>query len=139
MQRPIKLPPTGGRWASCLPACFFSRRAYIIFASSCSGSAGTRQNLDWTVNPLVRSTGIDRVLMPFVLLGRYLVFLIAPLKLSLDYGTHVIGWQVDWRQPYVYLGFATFAAAVLALVLAMCRKNWVIVLRFLRWGCRTGW
>jgi protein O-mannosyl-transferase len=58
-----------------------------------------------------------------VLLGRYLVLLTAPLKLSLDYGSHVIGWTVDWRQPYVYLGAAALAAWLIATAWALRRRH----------------
>jgi hypothetical protein len=108
--------------------------AYIAFREQLLGFGWDRQSLDWTANPLILSTGSDRVLMPLVLLGRYLCLLIAPVKLSLDYGTHVIGWTVNWRQPYVYLGATTLLVGLVALALTIRRRNWAAVFCLLALG-----
>ncbi len=86
---------------------------YLILREQMLGFGWDRNQLDWAANPLVRSTGVDRSLMPLVLLGRYLLLLVAPLQLSLDYGSNVIGWGVNWHQPYVYLGAATGLAWII--------------------------
>ena len=95
----------------------FITAGYMFFREQLLGFGWDRRFLDWTDNPLVRSVGSDQLWMPLVLLGRYVALLVAPLKLSLDYGTHVIGWTVNWHQPYVYLGIATVIIASLLFVL----------------------
>ncbi|HZL36282.1 MAG TPA: glycosyltransferase family 39 protein [Tepidisphaeraceae bacterium] len=109
-----------------LAVCFITA-GYMFFRETLLGFEWDRSLLEWAANPLVRSAGADRLFMPFVLLGRYLLLLIAPIRLSLDYGAHVIGWTVDWRQPYVYLGMATLAAWSITLALAARRRRWAIV------------
>jgi hypothetical protein len=65
-----------------------------------------RANLDPTFQPLLRSVGIDRVLMPIVLLGRYTALLVWPAHLSIDYGADVIGWHARFTDPYLWMGMA---------------------------------
>jgi hypothetical protein len=81
-----------------------------------------RNFLDWTINPLVRPDA-DRALMPLVLLGRYVALLIAPLKLSPDYGATVIGWQVNWTEPWVYIGVAAIVTWIVFLLIAFKLRN----------------
>jgi hypothetical protein len=59
--------------------------------------------------------------------GRYLVLLVAPLKLSLDYGSHVIGWTVNWREPCIYIGIATTLTWLIAAIASLRRKNLAIL------------
>jgi hypothetical protein len=79
---------------------------YIVFRESYIHFWWDRQKLDWTVNPMVRSAGADRWLMPLALLGRYTALLVAPVRLSVDYGTHVIGPVAHANDPYLWLGAA---------------------------------
>src|SRR5207244_4498676 len=76
----------------------------------------------WVMNPLVRSRGADRWLMPLVLLGRYAALLVAPLRLSIDYGSTVIGWRARAADPYLWLGAAALAAWVALFALAVARR-----------------
>jgi hypothetical protein len=62
--------------------------------------------LDFSQQPMVRSLGRDRLLMPLVLLGHYAQLLLFPIHQSLDYGGAVIGWVVHFNDPYLYLGIA---------------------------------
>jgi hypothetical protein len=101
--------------------------AYLIFREQLLGFEWNRQELDWTANPLIRSVGVDRWLMPFVLLGRYVSLLIAPLKLSLDYGSYVIGWTVNWRQPWFYLGAMTAFVWIVAIIWTIRWRNYAAV------------
>jgi len=48
---------------------------YIVFRESILKFWWDRSFLDWTINPLVRSTGVDRWLLPFAILGRYTALL----------------------------------------------------------------
>jgi hypothetical protein len=101
--------------------------AYLIFREQHFGFAWDRGHLDWAVNPLVRSVGLDKIFMPVTLLGRYTALLLAPAKLSIDYGARVIGWTVNWRQPYVYLGFSSLAAWSAFTVWASRGRRWAMV------------
>jgi hypothetical protein len=80
--------------------------------------------LDVSLQPLIRSSAPDRALMVFVLLGHYAQLLIAPVKLSIDYGMAVLGSVADRRDPYLYLGIATLAAGVAAFAWSMSRRQW---------------
>jgi hypothetical protein len=80
--------------------------------------------LDWVIQPLARAHGIDRVLIPIALVGRYLVLLMAPLHLSIDYGYAVIGWTISARDPYLWLGFAAIAGWIAAAVWCWIGRRW---------------
>lgn len=112
----------GALWGLVAAICLVTA-AYLVFREQLLGFVWDRDALDWAVNPLIRSRGADKWLMPLVLLGRYLALLTVPLKLSLDYGSHVIGWTVNWRQPYIYLGAAALAAWVIGTVWALRRRH----------------
>ena len=100
---------------------------YLIFREELLGFAWDRQKLDWTANPLILSTGLNRCLMPIVLVGRYIVLLVVPRYLSLDYGTRVIGSTVRWHEPFIYLGFATIVVFSMTALLAFRRRSWKIL------------
>jgi len=98
--------------------------AYFFFREHILKFEWPRQWISYAANPLMRSTGADRWLMPFVLMGRYLVVLVAPYRLSLDYGGGVIGTSVRYHEPYFYLGIAAvlgWIVAIVVLVLAWAR------------------
>jgi hypothetical protein len=73
-----------------------------------------RTFLDPTVQPMIKSVGIDRVLMPLVLLGHYTRLLFWPIHLSPDYGADVIGSVVHIGDPYLWIG--GFTALILVLL-----------------------
>jgi len=79
---------------------------YILFRNAHLKFYWDRGFLDWSIQPMVRSTGADRLLMPLVLMGRYAALFVFPLHLSPDYGGMAIGWQVGASDPYLYLGIA---------------------------------
>jgi tetratricopeptide (TPR) repeat protein len=79
--------------------------------------------LDYAIQPMIHSGLPGRILIPFALLGRYTALLIAPVKLSPDYGLAVITHEQSPGDPYLWLGFITLAAAIIAAVLALRRKD----------------
>ncbi len=81
-----------------------------------------RSFLDFSVQPMVLSTGLDRVLMPVVLLGRYTALLVWPAHLSPDYSGEVIGHIVRYADPFLWLGFFS----IITWVTAAC---WSIITR----------
>ena len=83
--------------------------------------------LDPAINPMVQSVGRDRWLMPFVLLGRYIALLIAPIQLLPDYGGEVIGSRVRLADPYLYLGFIGAIAFAAACLFAALRRAWAVL------------
>lgn len=100
---------------------------YMFFREWLLGFEWDRQLLEWAANPLIRSTGADRLLMPLVLLGRYLLLLIAPVHLSIDYGGHVIGWHVQWKQPFIYVGIASLLAWTILSLWAWRGRRWAVL------------
>jgi hypothetical protein len=86
-----------------------------------------RKFLDWTINPIVLSTGRDRALLPVVFLGRYAMLLIAPWRLTMDYGAGVIGPAVDLRDPFLYIGALAAAAWIIAAIAALLRRSAVVI------------
>jgi len=88
----------------------WSTAGYVLFREWILRFSWERSLLDWTINPLILSTGTDRWLLPISILGRYTSVLIAPIHLSPDYGGAVIGWTVQPNDPYLYLGFTALLA-----------------------------
>jgi hypothetical protein len=102
--------------------------AYIVFRERILPFWWDRSKLDWVMNPLVLSRGADRWLMPLVLLGRYAALLVAPLRLSIDYGSTVIGWQARAADPWLWAGVAALAAWAGLMALAVVKRAWAAAL-----------
>jgi hypothetical protein len=96
---------------------------YISFRERILKFWWDRTFLDPTINPMIQSTGIDRWLLPFSLLGRYLALLIAPIRLLPDYGGEVIGSHVRFNDPYFYLGVFAVIAWIVACLFAVRRRR----------------
>jgi protein O-mannosyl-transferase len=86
--------------------------------------AWERSRLDFTIQPMMRSVGTDRWLMPVVLVGHYFQLLVAPIHLSIDYGYAVMGWKVDLADPYLYAGFFAIVAWIVCAIVALHRRWW---------------
>jgi hypothetical protein len=69
---------------------------------------------------LVKSVGLDRVLMPVVLLGRYTALLFWPAHLSPDYSADAIGSVAHASDPYLWIGFVAIAVWLIATTWAWC-------------------
>jgi hypothetical protein len=90
-----------------------------------------RSLLDWTINPMAPgpdhphggSVSADAWLMPIALLGRYAALLIAPVRLSLDYGGRIIGWHVSPGDPYLYVGIVAILSWCILFLVAL-RRRW---------------
>jgi hypothetical protein len=111
---------------------------YIAVRESLIGFYWERHWLTWTVNPIVDSRGIDRVLMPIALLGRAVVLLVAPVRQSLDYGGAVIGSSTYWFDPYLLTGVGVIAASIAGLWFAWRRRALVGVMCILGFGLSFG-
>jgi hypothetical protein len=82
-----------------------------------------RYFVDYATQPLRNSGPRDHFLMLFVILGHYTQLLIAPVKLSIDYGLSVLTSTAGFGDPYLYAGFAAALAFVLALISSLRRRN----------------
>jgi hypothetical protein len=105
--------------------------AYVVYREHILKFWWDRNFLDWTINPMVQSewhpwggsVGRDRWLMPVALLGRYTALLIAPIKLSPDYGAKVIGWSVRLSDPYLHIGIEAIVIWCVAMIVALVRRS----------------
>jgi hypothetical protein len=95
---------------------------YLLFREHILKFEWDRSFLDPSINPLLRSTGIDRLLMPVVLFGRYVALLIAPIHLCPDYGGGAIGSHARLTDPYLWLGALSTLAFLVACVFASVRR-----------------
>jgi hypothetical protein len=113
--------------------------AYVVLREQVLGMKfwWDRNFLDWTINPLVREDA-DNMLMPLVLLGRYAGLLFAPIKLSPDYGATVIGWQVQWNEPWFYLGVASLLIWIALFIQAAKRRDGVLLFCLIALGVTYG-
>src|SRR5688572_6616148 len=126
-RRPARMPPDAPIDAPALqpqPVSPRERKALLLLA--------------WTVNPLIRSEGIDRWLVPLALLGRYAGLLVAPWKLAMDYGGLVIPPAARADDPYLYLGAAALAAWGVLLVVSLRKRAWATVFCLLAVGVTYG-
>lgn len=112
--------------------------AYILLREHTVGFWWDRAFLEWVMNPLVRSHGLDRLLMPIVLAGRYLVLLVAPHRQSLDYGGTDIGWTVSPHDPYLCLGGLAVLAWTIAAVWASLKRQWAMLFCLLAFALTYG-
>jgi hypothetical protein len=79
--------------------------------------------LAWTVNPVARAAGADRILVPVSVIGRYVELLLCPWRLSPDYGANVTDYRIRWHEPYVYLGLIAIATWAIALFYNLRRRH----------------
>jgi hypothetical protein len=119
-------PPTpqerhARKWLLALMLCGLS--AYLIYRQSILPFLWDRELLEWTFNPIIRSRGWDRLLVPIAILGRYTQLLIAPWQLSLDYGAKVIEPVQSLRDPYLYLGILAAIAWLAGTAYALARRK----------------
>ena len=96
---------------------------YLVWREHILKFEWDRTYMDPTVQPLVRSVGLDRVLMPIVLFGHYIAPLIWPAHLSVDYGADAIGSFAHLTDPFLWLGFAFVAVLIAALVWAGFKRH----------------
>lgn len=101
--------------------------AYFIWREHVASLDFDRNRIDWIVNPLVRSHGWDRILMPFVLLGRYTGLLVFPMHLAIDYGAWTIGWHAAAGDPFLYVGIGAFLIWCLATAISWRRRNFAML------------
>jgi protein O-mannosyl-transferase len=83
--------------------------------------------LDWTMQPLIRAVGINRWLIPFSVLGRYTLLMFAPYKQALDYGYAVTNFVQRWNDPFLWLGFGAAFMGIVAIVIALHKRAWLVV------------
>jgi hypothetical protein len=83
--------------------------------------------LNIAIQPLAISPPVDRRLIPIALLGRYFQLLVAPVKLSIDYGMTVIGSTISRRDPYLWLGVGVAAAWLVGAVVCLIRRRRVVL------------
>ncbi len=74
------------------------------------------------VNPLMAATIGQRIVTPFMLLGKYVYLFFWPVHLSADYSAPSLMPTANWLNPMVLLGVGVFSAVVLAVV-TYWRKN----------------
>jgi hypothetical protein len=81
--------------------------------------------LDWTIQPLMRSHGADRWLIPIALVGRYFRLLVLPTRLSIDYGAAVIQPTIRPSDPYLLLGAAVISAWIIGAIVCLLGRRWL--------------
>ena len=111
---------------------------YLSIRERVASFSWDRNQLDWYVNPMILSTGHDRLLMPLTLLGRYTRLLIFPSTLSIDYGGDIIGWMVKLNDLYLYLGIAALLAWFVLLGIAWRRRRFEALFCLLSLGVIYG-
>ena len=119
-------------------ALLWTLAAYFLWRERVASLSWDRNQMDWYINPLLRSTGWDRVLMPVVLLGRYALMLVFPLHLSIDYGGWTIGWQASLRDPYLYVGLVAALAWCAGIAISWRRRAWAMLFCLLGLGLSYG-
>lgn len=111
---------TAGLWLFVLLS--FSTLGYISYRESIMHIFWERFFIRWTVNPLFRSEGLDRVLAPISVLGRNVGLLIFPARLSPDYGAAITDYRMRWSDRYFYAGVLATVGYATALVVAVRRR-----------------
>jgi tetratricopeptide (TPR) repeat protein len=107
---------------------------YIIFREQRLKFWWDRSFLDWTINPIMRSTGADRFLLPVALFGRYMALLLFPLHLAFDYGARVIMPTVSPTDPYLFIGIVSIVILTIAFIIAIRRRAYSIAFCLFAFG-----
>lgn len=128
--------PKSGLWLTV--TLVYLLAAYLFLRERLIGFGWDRRFLEWVMNPMIRSQGADRLLMPLVLAGRYLVLLVAPHRQSFDYGAYVIGWKVNPHDPYLYLGIFAVLLWTGLFIACLWRRKWAAVFCLLGFALTYG-
>ncbi|MDB5291840.1 MAG: hypothetical protein JWL69_3081 [Phycisphaerales bacterium] len=112
--------------------------AYFAWREMHIGFYWNRETLSRIANPMVMSHGRDRWLMPLVLLGRYTGMLVAPVRLSPDYGGTIIGSVARLDDPWIYLGIAAMLTWFVLAGIAVRQKAWAMLFCLLALGLTYG-
>ena len=97
--------------------------AYVYYRDRMFGWYWDPYFLDWSINPASRATGIDRWLIPISLAGRAATLLVAPWRLSPDYGAAVTMPHVHWSDPYLWAGCLAILAYIAGWIYAWRRRD----------------
>ncbi len=82
---------------------------------------------DPVIQPMLKCVGIDRILMPVVLVGHCTALLLWPIHLSPDYGADVIGSVVHRTDPYLWIGVVAIVGWLLSTVTAWFTRSRLIL------------
>jgi len=99
---------------------------YILFREATLKFWWDRSLLDWTQQPIILATGIDRWLAPVAILGRYAQLMLFPSQLSLDYGYAFTTPNVAATDRYLWLGIATAVVWCACALAAWLKRDRVI-------------
>jgi hypothetical protein len=83
-----------------------------------------RNFVDVAMQPLIKSQGADRWLIPLAVLGRYFQLLVFPWKLSIDYGLDVTVPTISRTDPFLIVGAFVLAAGVIGALVCLIRRRW---------------
>ena len=92
---------------------------YLILREQFLKFEWDRTFVDPIMQPLLLSHGVDRVLVPVVLIGHYTALLLWPRHLSADYSGDVIGSTAHFSDPYLWIGFIASGFWLVALILCL--------------------
>lgn len=127
LRRSLGMPPASRAMRTWLVCLFLWLPAgYLVARESLVPMWWDRSQMAWECNPVVRSQGLDRVLLPVVVLGHYVQLLVAPVKLAYDYSGLAIGWKVRLSDPYLYLGAASALALAGGIAWSAWRRSWAM-------------
>jgi hypothetical protein len=79
--------------------------------------------LDYAMQPMIRSELRDRILIPIALLGRYAALIVAPVRLSPEYGLAVFTHRQEPGDPYLWIGFTVLAGGIAIAIQAFRRGD----------------
>ncbi|MEZ0263425.1 MAG: hypothetical protein ACAI43_01765 [Phycisphaerae bacterium] len=96
------------------------------------------ESLDAMIQPLAAAKGADRWLIPVAVLGRAAQLMVAPVRLSPEYGFAVITPMQSVSDPYLWAGFATAIVGVGGLAVAWRRRAWGVVFLLASAGATYG-
>jgi hypothetical protein len=105
----------------------FGLSAYVVYREHILPWYWETNLLDYATQPMIRSGARDRALIPVALLGRAIGLMVAPVKLSPEYGLAVITSRQELTDPYFYVGAAGLLAVVGLAIAAWRRRAWTVL------------
>lgn len=96
--------------------------AFVSYRNSIAPWFWDKTFIDPSINPIVRSIGIDRGLIPMAILGRYAALLAAPWRLAPDYSASVFSSTQHIGDPFLWIGLMTLIAFGIAVIVAVKKR-----------------
>jgi len=101
--------------------------AYSFYRQRMFSWTWNASSLDEFIQPLAQSTTGERLISAVAILGRAIQLMIAPVRLSPEYGYAVITPKPAWNDPYLWTGAIALFTLIALFAISIRRRAWGMI------------